>query len=89
MNIKALLDQRDSKFLKFYEPWPTLDINGEDNYGDTAITMSVSNCINRQRYQDHKSNKVARVPHKDIRITDRELLLNFIAINTPIESDSL
>jgi len=79
-SIEQILQNRHIWKLRSFEPWPAFDGNNERVDAHIRLEISVEDAINRERVRWFNQGK-------DHRGMDRELLLDYIALNAAVVID--
>jgi len=79
--IEQLLEKKNSISLEWVEPWSASRADGEIYFPRVRLTALVEDCINMQRKRSIDSG------HKKTE-SDKDQLLDFIAIHWAVESET-
>ena len=72
MQISELLNKPNT-YLEWLEPWPGINPDGSETFGNVILRATVNDCIKMQR-------AATPLTHRQIE-NDYEILLDFIAVH--------
>ena len=75
MNIKKAMENQDSVFLEWVEPWPALNEDGTEKTACMWLRASVRDCIAMHRHYVKSMNR------PDIQYTDERHLEDFLVVH--------